>query len=402
MWRRCRRWSPSGGPGGPGVRLVTAELGAGPSGTPLIGFAGAPFTCASYLWGRAEPQPRAHQGADALRPGHLARAARSPRRDHPDLPARAAGRRGTPCSCSTRGPARCPSGTTAVRAARTRRGCGWAGRRRVPRIHFGVGTGELLARWPRRAPTWSGWTGGCRWTWLPGGSAGAAVQGNLDPSVLFAGQDVVDAEVRRIMAEGRAAHGHVFNLGHGVLPETDPDVLSRVVELGIRCDRIRRPRDDGSGGPARQVHVAVVGGGISGLAGAYRLRTLLGRTPGSPCRAVRPAGRGAAHRAAGRGADRRGRRGVSGPPPRGVRAGRRAGLAELLMHPSGASARCGPAGGPPRCPGGPCWACRVAARAGRAALPGGGGPGGRRAGAAAGLGRRRPSVGELLRARFRR
>jgi len=60
---------------------------------------------------------------------------------------------------------------------------------------------------------------------------GRAVQGNLDPSVLFAGQDVVDAEVRRIMAEGRAAHGHVFNLGHGVLPETDPDVLSRVVEL---------------------------------------------------------------------------------------------------------------------------------------------------------------------------
>jgi uroporphyrinogen decarboxylase len=58
-----------------------------------------------------------------------------------------------------------------------------------------------------------------------------AVQGNLDPSVLFAGTDVVDAEVRRIVAEGKAAPGHVFNLGHGVLPETDPDMLARVVEL---------------------------------------------------------------------------------------------------------------------------------------------------------------------------
>jgi uroporphyrinogen decarboxylase len=42
---------------------------------------------------------------------------------------------------------------------------------------------------------------------------------------------VVDAAVRRIVAEGRAADGHIFNLGHGVLPETDPDALTRVVEL---------------------------------------------------------------------------------------------------------------------------------------------------------------------------
>jgi uroporphyrinogen decarboxylase len=58
-----------------------------------------------------------------------------------------------------------------------------------------------------------------------------AVQGNLDPAVLFAGWDVVAAEVRRVLAEGRAAAGHVLNLGHGVLPGTDPDVLTRVVEL---------------------------------------------------------------------------------------------------------------------------------------------------------------------------
>ena len=58
-----------------------------------------------------------------------------------------------------------------------------------------------------------------------------AVQGNLDPAVLFAPADVIEAEVRRILAEGTAAPGHVFNLGHGVLPETDPDVLTRVVDL---------------------------------------------------------------------------------------------------------------------------------------------------------------------------
>jgi uroporphyrinogen decarboxylase len=58
-----------------------------------------------------------------------------------------------------------------------------------------------------------------------------AVQGNLDPCVLFAPWEVIEAEVRRVLAEGAAAPGHVFNLGHGVLPETDPDVLGRVVDL---------------------------------------------------------------------------------------------------------------------------------------------------------------------------
>jgi uroporphyrinogen decarboxylase len=57
------------------------------------------------------------------------------------------------------------------------------------------------------------------------------VQGNLDPAVLFADFDVVEREVRRIVAEGRAAAGHIVNLGHGVLPNTDPTVLTRVVEL---------------------------------------------------------------------------------------------------------------------------------------------------------------------------
>jgi uroporphyrinogen decarboxylase len=57
------------------------------------------------------------------------------------------------------------------------------------------------------------------------------VQGNLDPAILFAPWEVVETESRRVLSEGRAAPGHVFNLGHGVLPETDPDVLTRLVDL---------------------------------------------------------------------------------------------------------------------------------------------------------------------------
>ena len=57
------------------------------------------------------------------------------------------------------------------------------------------------------------------------------MQGNLDPALLLAPWPVVEAEVRRVLREGQRAPGHVFNLGHGVLPETDPEVLTRVVAL---------------------------------------------------------------------------------------------------------------------------------------------------------------------------
>ena len=58
------------------------------------------------------------------------------------------------------------------------------------------------------------------------------MQGNLDPAVLFAPWEVLEAEVRAHPAtRAGAAPGHIFNLGHGVLPHTDPDVLTRVVEL---------------------------------------------------------------------------------------------------------------------------------------------------------------------------
>jgi uroporphyrinogen decarboxylase len=100
----------------------------------------------------------------------------------------------------------------------------------VPRIHFGVGTGELLAQMGAAGAE----VVGVDWR-VPLDEAarrvpGKALQGNLDPAILGAGWPIVEREVRRVIAEGRAARGHVFNLGHGVLPSTDPDVLARVVE----------------------------------------------------------------------------------------------------------------------------------------------------------------------------
>jgi uroporphyrinogen decarboxylase len=102
----------------------------------------------------------------------------------------------------------------------------------VPRIHFGVGTGELL---PAMAEAGANVVGVDWRTPLDRAAQrlgdAVALQGNLDPCVLLAPPAVVAAEVRRVLAEGRGAAGHVFNLGHGVLPETDPGMLTRVVEL---------------------------------------------------------------------------------------------------------------------------------------------------------------------------
>ena len=58
-----------------------------------------------------------------------------------------------------------------------------------------------------------------------------AVQGNLDPSVLLAPPTVLAAQARAVLDRAAARPGHIFNLGHGVLPRTDPDVVSRLAEL---------------------------------------------------------------------------------------------------------------------------------------------------------------------------
>ena len=111
----------------------------------------------------------------------------------------------------------------------------------VPRIHFGVDTGELLgAVRARRAPmSWAS-TGEprCRRRGRAP-AADCALQGNLDPAVCFAPWDVVAAEVRAVLADNDGHPGHIFNLGHGVLPDTDPSILERVVDLVHREGIVR-------------------------------------------------------------------------------------------------------------------------------------------------------------------
>jgi uroporphyrinogen decarboxylase len=102
----------------------------------------------------------------------------------------------------------------------------------VPRIHFGVGTGELLGLLGEAGAD----VVGVDWR-VPLDEAvgrvdaGKALQGNLDPAILLAPWPVIERSARTVLERGRTAEGHIFNLGHGVLPQTDPDVLARLTDL---------------------------------------------------------------------------------------------------------------------------------------------------------------------------
>lgn len=108
----------------------------------------------------------------------------------------------------------------------------------IPRIHFGVATGELLGAMSEAGSEVMGvdWrvpldVAATRF------SSPRVLQGNLDPAMLFAGADVVRGEVARIKAEAARAieagdaTGHIFNLGHGVLPTTDADAVTEAVRI---------------------------------------------------------------------------------------------------------------------------------------------------------------------------
>ncbi|MGH3898053.1 MAG: uroporphyrinogen decarboxylase [Pseudonocardiaceae bacterium] len=217
------------------VRLLVAELGQ----TPLIGFAGAPFTLASYL---VEGGPsRHHERTKALM------------HSEPDVWHALLDRLAKLILTFLR--VQAAAGVDAVQLFDS-----WAGALSereyrqfvfphsarilkdladtgLPRIHFGVGTGELLGAMTQAGAD----VVGVDWripldvaaqrvrTVRPHGPI--VLQGNLDPAVLLAGWPAVERETRRVIAEGRAADAHVLNLGHGVLPETDPDMLTRMVEL---------------------------------------------------------------------------------------------------------------------------------------------------------------------------
>jgi uroporphyrinogen decarboxylase len=211
------------------VRILRRELTV-----PLIGFAGAPFTVASYL---IEGGPsRTYGRTKALMLGD------------PPLFAALCDRLADLALVSLR--AQVEAGASAVQVFDS-----WAGAlhpahyRRfvqphtakilsglsdlgVPRIHFGVTTGELLGPMADAGAE----VVGVDWR-VPLDDArrrvgpGVSLQGNLDPAVCLADWPVVAAEATDVLRRNGGDPGHIFNLGHGVLPETDPSILERLVEL---------------------------------------------------------------------------------------------------------------------------------------------------------------------------
>ena len=217
------------------VSLLVAALGE----VPLIGFAGAPFTLASYL---VEGGPsRHHERTKAMMLGEQTTW-------HALM---------TALTDLTIGflRAQLDAGVDAIQLFDS-----WAGTlsladyRRyvlphssrvfatlagfgVPMTHFGVGTAELLGAMSAAGAT----VVGVDWrTSLTDAAAridaGKALQGNLDPVVLLAGWPVVEQAARAVVDDGRravdaGAAGHIFNLGHGVLPGTDPGLLTDLVAL---------------------------------------------------------------------------------------------------------------------------------------------------------------------------
>ena len=111
----------------------------------------------------------------------------------------------------------------------------------VPRIHFGVGTGELLRQLGEAGADVVGvdWRVGLDEA-ARRVDVGKALQGNLDPAILLAPWPVIEERVKRVLAQGRVAEGHVFNHGPGVQPQTSPDVLARVTDL-VHQESARQP-----------------------------------------------------------------------------------------------------------------------------------------------------------------
>ncbi|NUU50250.1 uroporphyrinogen decarboxylase [Curtobacterium luteum] len=217
------------------VRRTVAELGS----TPLIGFAGAPFTLAAYL---VEGGP----SKDHIRARTLMHA-------DPETWSRLLAWAADVSGAFLR--AQVLAGASAAQlfdswvgslsradylehvAPHSDRALSHVADLGVPRIHFGVGSGEVLHDMTTLGGERVVVDGvGVDWR-IPLDEAvrrvgtGVTVQGNIDPAMLSAPWQVLEDHVRDVVRCGGAARAHVVNLGHGVPPETDPAVITRVVEL---------------------------------------------------------------------------------------------------------------------------------------------------------------------------
>jgi uroporphyrinogen decarboxylase len=211
------------------IRLRVKELDV-----PLIGFAGAPFTLASYLIeggpSRDLVRTKALMWSDPatwnLLMGRLVDIAVSHLRAQVT-----AGAQALQVFDSWVGALAPPAYETSVlpHVARLFEGIADLD---IPAIHFGVGTGELLPSMRRAGGSAVGVDHrvaiDAAWARL---GHDVAIQGNLDPAVAVAPWEVVEASARDVLQRVDGRPGHVFNLGHGVVPETPVATLQRLVDL---------------------------------------------------------------------------------------------------------------------------------------------------------------------------
>ena len=213
------------------VRLARAAL---PADVPLIGFAGAPFTLASYAieGGSTRTFTRTktlmYQAPDTW---HL-------------LLSKLADLVGAYLAAQARAGAQAlqlfdswvgclsPQDYRTYALPHSRRALALAGEAGVPVIHFGTGTAPFLEDFAGAGGDVIGvdWRIPIDEAWRRIGES-RAVQGNLDPAALLAPAAERDRQVRDILARAGGRPGHIFNLGHGVLPETDVAVVRAVVDL---------------------------------------------------------------------------------------------------------------------------------------------------------------------------
>jgi uroporphyrinogen decarboxylase len=216
--------------------LETVKILVGELDVPLIGFAGGPFTVASYIveggpsrtYARTKTMMHAQPGLWARLLERLAGLALASLQSQVEAGAAAVQLFDSWAGALT------PAEYRRFVLPASRLVLDGLAHLDVPRIHFGVGTGELLGLMGEAGAD----VVGVDWR-VPLSEArhrvgpGKAVQGNLDPVLCLAPWEVVEAGARDVLREagGPGAAGHIFNLGHGVLPETDPDTLSRLVDL---------------------------------------------------------------------------------------------------------------------------------------------------------------------------
>ncbi len=223
---------------GEAVRTLAAEL---PAEVPLLAFAGAPFTVASYLIEGRPSRTYAHTKQMMHTDPILWHAIMERLVQHAVESIGSQLRNGAHAfqlfdswagalSASDYQQMVLPHSTAVFNALR-------AAFPRAPGIHFGVGCDHLLEHMHNAGPAVLGldWRTSITHARRRMGD-GLVVQGNLDPALVLGGTEVALHATRAVLADNAASNGnghagHIFNLGHGVQPETDPDVLAAIVDL---------------------------------------------------------------------------------------------------------------------------------------------------------------------------